>query len=75
MDILADVKRSAMAEANGENPQSVRKHIESAFDHAVQAIETYAGVANNRCDLGAIAALNEYVYRYLKDRLSKPVEN
>ena len=33
---------------------------------AVQAIETFAGVAKNRADLGAIATMAEYVYRPLK---------
>ena len=42
-----------------------------AHTTTVQAIESFAAVAKNRADLGAIAVLAEYAYRPLKNKASQ----
>jgi hypothetical protein len=46
------------------------QQAESAFDAAVSALETFAGVARDQSDRGALATMNEYVYRFLKGKVA-----
>ena len=62
----------AMASARGEDFEELAVEAaelaEAACDTAFAAIESYARVAKNRADVGAIATLNEYVYRFLNGK-------
>ena len=43
--------------------------VEGALESARYAIEAYARVAVDRSDLGAIATMSEYVWRWLKRKV------
>jgi hypothetical protein len=78
-DMIESVKRAATAEAaaraakqKGDVPQ-FRAHLAEALKHAkaaeataYQAIETFAAVAKDQADRGAVATMAEYVFRPLK---------
>jgi len=68
LDTMEAVRRAATAEA-GKNPEEARQHAETALATAQRALEAYARVARDRSDLGAIAVLNEYVYRPLRAKV------
>ena len=56
--------RGAQAEEKGEREEAL-SHARKGLESLRQATESYARVARNRTDLGAIAVLNEYAYRPL----------
>jgi len=62
------VHNAASAEAAGDK---VRTQSEAARALALvkSGLESYAGVARDRSDKGAIAVMNEYVYRPLRAKL------
>ena len=79
LDAIEAVKKAATAwqaaqEAKAKkDPQALKTHLAEAMGQAriaqttaFRAIEAFANVAKNRCDLGAIATMAEYVYRPLK---------
>ncbi|MYE89218.1 hypothetical protein F4X33_09515 [Candidatus Poribacteria bacterium] len=68
LDIIASVRRAAIAEANGQSAEAIQ-HAETALATARQALEAYAGVVRDQSDRGAIAVMNEYVYRPLKEKV------
>jgi hypothetical protein len=84
LDAVQAVKDAAIAEqaandakAKGDS-QDYKNHLAEAVRLAdvahtttVQAIESFAAVAKNRADLGAIAVLAEYAYRPLKNKASE----
>ena len=69
LDMIASVRRAAIAEANGQPAEAIQ-HAETALATARQALEAYADVARDRSDRGAIAVMNEYVYRPLKEKIA-----
>ena len=69
LDMIAAVRRAAIAEANGQSAEAIQ-HAETALATARQALEAYAGVARDQSDRGAIAVMNEYVYRPLKEKIA-----
>ena len=68
LDAVEAVRLGAIAEADGEPEQALR-HTQRAAEAARGALEAYARVVRDRSDLGAIAVMNEYVYRPLNSRL------
>jgi hypothetical protein len=64
-DAIEVVRRAALAEAAGRNGD-VSSAASTALDNAREAIAAYARVARDQSDRGAIAMLNEYVYRPLR---------
>ena len=69
LDMIAAVRRAAMAEADGK-PIDAIQNAETALVLAHEALEAYADVVCDRSDRGAIAVMNEYVYRPLKDKIA-----
>jgi hypothetical protein len=70
LDTIEAVHRAATAEAENQ-PQEALQHAEAALSAARRALEAYARVARDRSDLGAIATMNEYVYRPLKEKVAE----
>ena len=69
LDMIAAVRRAAIAEANQQLTEAIR-HAEIALATARNALEAYANVVCDQSDRGAIAVMNEYVYRPLKDKVT-----
>ena len=69
LDMIAAVRRAAIAETDG-NPLDAIQNAETALATAREALEAYADVARDQSDRGAIAVMNEYVYRPLKERVA-----
>ena len=69
LDMIAAVRRAAIAEADG-NPVDAIQCAETALVTAREALETYAEVVRDQSDRGAIAVMNEYVYRPLKEKIA-----
>ena len=68
LDTVEAVRLAAIAEADGNAEEAVA-HARRAVGSARAALEAYAGAVKDRSDLGAIAVLNEYVYRPLCAKL------
>jgi len=62
--------RGAAAEA-AKKPGEALAEAEKAMASVRSAVESYARVARNRTDLGAIAVMNEYGYRALKAKIAE----
>ena len=69
LDMIATVRRAAIAEANRQ-PAEATQHAEVALATVRQALEAYANVVRDQSDRGAIAVMNEYVYRPLKEKIA-----
>ncbi len=69
LDMIAAVRRAAIAEANQQLTEAIR-HAEIALATARNALEAYANVVRDQSDRGAIAVMNEYVYRPLKEKVT-----
>ena len=63
-------RRAATAE-KANKPAEAQQHAEDALANARAALEAYARVARDQSDRGAIATLNEYVYRPLREKLKE----
>ena len=88
LDCIETVRRAATAEDEtkkaraGNDIASVSreqagavKYAQQALDSARSMIESYARVAADRPDLGAIATMDEYIYRPLKRWTAKLKNN
>jgi hypothetical protein len=77
-DAIEAVKRAATAEKAAEQARQdgdeglyrmrlaeAVRYAQDARDTAFAAIDTYAAVAKNRADAGAVATLSEYAWRHL----------
>ena len=69
LDMIAAVRRAAIAEADGKSLDAIQ-NAETALAIAREALEAYAEVVRDRSDRGAIAVMNEYVYRPLKEKVA-----
>ena len=69
LDMIAAVRRAAIAETD-QQPTEAILQAEIALATAYQALEAYADVVRDQSDRGAIAVMNEYVYRPLKDKVA-----
>ena len=68
-DAIEALRSAATAEKAGESSEALR-HAEEALTKARTALEAYARVARDQSDRGAIATMNEYVYRPLRDKVA-----
>ena len=66
-DTIEAVCRAATAEKDG-NPGEAYENTKDALTKARLALEAFARVARDQSDRGAIATLNEYVYRPLRSK-------
>ena len=66
--MIAAVHRAAIAETDGK-PVDAIQNAETALAIAREALEAYADVVRDQSDRGAIAVMNEYVYRPLKEKV------
>jgi glycosyl hydrolase family 67 len=84
LDTIEAVKTAAVTEEaakqareRGDQEEATRKlaeaiqHAEAAQNAAFQAIETFAGVAKNQADRGAVATMAEFVYRPLQRKVEE----
>ncbi len=67
--MIAAVRHAVIAEADGKSTEAILS-AEIALTTARQALEAYAGVVRDQSDRGAIAVMNEYVYRPLKEKVA-----
>lgn len=58
---------TSVAEKEGDETQA-RQQIDLAYQAIREALEAYAGVAKDHGDLGAVALMNEYCYRPIRDK-------
>ena len=70
LDTVEHVHRAATAESEGKRDDTIRA-ARAALDSAREALEAYARVARDRSDLGAIATMNEYVWRPLQAKAAE----
>lgn len=56
---------------NGRSQRPATRVLSSERSHTKEALEAYARIARNRTDLEAIAVVNEYGYRALKDKIEE----
>jgi len=63
-DAVHALRRAAKADKEGRKAEAVND-AQAALDHARAALESYARVAQDQSDRGAIATMAEYVYRPL----------
>ena len=81
LGVIERVRRAASLEAEARKAQDrsdemtyrrllkeVEEEAQKALELAQSALETYARVARDRSDLGAIATMGEYVWRWLKQK-------
>jgi hypothetical protein len=64
------VRTAATAEAARQSEEA-RKETQNALTALQDALAAYVHVARNRTDLGAIAVVNEYAYRFLEDKIAE----
>ena len=58
---------TSVAEKAGDTEEA-RRQIELAYQAIREALQAYAGVAKDHGDLGAVALMNEYCYRPIRDK-------
>lgn len=68
LDTVAAVRDAGLADKEGRATDAIDV-LEKALAAISQAIETYASVARDNSDRGAIAIMNEYCYRPIRDKL------
>ncbi len=69
LDMITAVRRAAIAETDGK-PLDAVQNAETALVTAREALEAYAEVVRDQSDRGAVAVMNEYVYRPLKEKVA-----
>ena len=68
INAVESLRRAAKADRNDDGPEAIRQ-LESAIAAAKRSISAFARVATDQSDRGAVAQLNEFVYRSLKRKL------
>ena len=59
----------ATAKAEKANkPDDARRHIDTAYAAIREALEAYVATVKNHGDLGAVALVNAYCYRPIRDK-------
>ena len=69
LDTVAAVRDAGLADKEGRATDAIDV-LEKALVAISRAIETYASVARDNSDRGAIAIMNEYCYRPIRDKLA-----
>jgi hypothetical protein len=70
LDTIEHVRAGATAESAGDATAALGE-ANAAVASARAALEAYAGVVRDRSDLGALATLNEYVWRPLRAKAAE----
>jgi hypothetical protein len=70
LNAVEAVHRAAMAEAKQDQTATLRE-TKMALADIRQALQAYAGVARDQSDRGAVATMNEFVYRPLKAKVAE----
>ena len=70
LDALDHVNRAATKQAEGDAVMAL-KHARGALEAVRSGLQSFAGVARDQSDRGAIAVMNEYVYRPLRDKVDE----
>jgi len=70
LNCIESLHEAALAESIGAARQAWEQAV-AALDHARVATEAYAAIAQDQSDVGAIAVLNEHVYRPLKKKVAE----
>ena len=69
LDMIAAVRRAAIAESDKKHDEAIQQ-AQTALATTCQALEAYVHIARDQSDRGAIAVMNEYVYRPLKEKIA-----
>ena len=67
----ADAFGATSVAEKADNKAKAREQIDLAYSAIREALEAYAGVAKDHGDLGAVALMNEYCYRPIRDKRNK----
>ena len=70
LNAVESLRRAAKADRSNDGPEAIRQ-MESAIAAAKRSISAFARVATDQSDRGAVAQLNEFVYRSLKRKLAE----
>ena len=70
LNAVESLRRAAKADRSNDGPEAIRQ-MESAIAAAKRSIGAFARVAADQSDRGAVAQLNEFVYRSLKRKLAE----
>lgn len=73
LDSLEAVRKAATAEQN-RRPKDALHSANEALAATRRALEAYANIARDQSDRGAIATMNEYVFRPLRDKVARMKE-
>ncbi len=64
----ADAYGATSRAEKANKPDEARHHAEAAYTAIREALEAYCDVAKDHGDLGAVALMNEYCYRPIRDK-------
>ncbi len=70
LNCIESLRKGALAEAAGTNDEALR-HARAAVEQSRVATEAYAAVVQDQSDIGAIAVMNEHVYRPLQKKVAE----
>ena len=70
LNCIESLRKAALADSAGERGEALRQ-TRAAVDHSRKATEAYAAVVQDQSDIGAIAVMNEHVYRPLKAKVEE----
>jgi hypothetical protein len=70
LNCVESLRNAALADAAGKRDDALR-HARAALDHSRVATEAYAAIVQDQSDVGAIAVMNEHVYRPLKKKVAE----
>ena len=64
----ADAFGATATAEKASNPDEARRHIDAAYTAIREALGAYVAVAKDHGDLGAVALMNKYCYRPIRDK-------
>jgi hypothetical protein len=64
----ADAFGATATAENTNRPDEARRHINTAYTAIREALEAYVSTVKDHGDLGAVALMNEYCYRPIRDK-------
>ena len=70
LDCIESLRKAALADSAGERDVALRQTC-TAVDHCRAGTKAYAAIVQDQSDIGAIAVMNEHVYRPLKAKVKE----
>ena len=70
LNCIESLRNAALADSAGKRGEALR-HARAAVDHSREGTEAYAAIVQDQSDIGAIAVMNEHVYRPLKAKVAE----